>query len=94
MSDIRDVNRNLMDLADALRKLAHERERESLIVRFRPLGPCPKPQDNRRPYVSNMSLSRVQRAALLAEIRSNDQTRHKCVSSLTIRMMRMKSYNS
>ena len=48
MSDIRDVNRNLMGLADALRKLAHERERESLIVRF-VRSVCPKPQDNRRP---------------------------------------------
>ena len=28
-----------------------------------------------------MSLGRVQRAALLAEIRSNDQTRHKCFVS-------------
>ena len=31
--------------------------------------------------MSSMSFSRVQRAALLAEMRSNDQTRHKCFIS-------------
>ena len=43
MSDIQDVNRNLMDLAETLRRLAHERERESLIVRFVRLI-CYRPQ--------------------------------------------------
>ena len=32
MSDMRDVNRNLLGTAETLRRLAHERERESLIV--------------------------------------------------------------
>ena len=47
MSDIRDVNCNLMDLADTLRRLAHDRERESLMVRFVRLI-RPRPLENRR----------------------------------------------
>ena len=43
MSDIRDVNRNLMHTAETLRRLAHERERESIIVRFvRSIRPKPQ----------------------------------------------------
>lgn len=47
MSDMRDVNRSLMDTAETLRRLAHERERESLMVRFiRSIRPKP-PRDRR-----------------------------------------------
>ena len=34
MSDMREVNGELMDLAETLRKLAHEREVESLHIRL------------------------------------------------------------